>query len=118
AGNEVGASMRRGLIAVGGDTGDFTGVSLVAGTVLVLGAVGQRPGAGMKRGSVIAAGPPPALLPTFRPDCDYRPGFRQLHPRRLRAWGCPVPDGLCAAAWRRYSGDLVALGKGEILHRL
>ena len=43
AGNEVGGGMRRGLIAIGGDTGDFTGVNMLAGTVVVLGQLGRAP---------------------------------------------------------------------------
>lgn len=118
AGNEIGSAMRRGLIAIGGDTGDFTGVSVIAGSIFVFGTLGQRPGAGMKRGSVVACGPPPALLPTFRHDCDYAPVFLSLYLRQLRAWGFVVPEPLFQGSWRRFSGDLVALGKGEILQRL
>jgi formylmethanofuran dehydrogenase subunit C len=72
----------------------------------------------MKRGSVVCCGGAPALLPTFRPDCDYRPVFLGLYLRQLRAWGFPVDDALFGAVWRRYSGDVVALGKGEVLHRV
>jgi formylmethanofuran dehydrogenase subunit C len=116
AGNEVGSAMRRGLIAVGGDAGDFAGVSMIAGSLFVFGRPGQRPGAGMKRGTLAACGGEPALLPTFRRDCDYRPAFVRLYLRQLRDWGFPVRGELFGGSWRRYSGDLVALGKGEILH--
>jgi formylmethanofuran dehydrogenase subunit C len=115
AGNEVGCSMRRGLIAVGGDTGDFPGVSLVAGSVFVFGQPGLRAGAGMKRGTVAVFGGRAALLPTFRFDCVYRPTFLRLYLRQLRAWGFAVPEQYLRGAFRRYSGDLVALGKGELL---
>jgi formylmethanofuran dehydrogenase subunit C len=115
AGNEVGGSMRRGLIAIGGDTGDFTGVGLIAGTVLVLGQPGVRMGAGMKRGTLAVLGGRAALLPTFRFDCVYRPVFLQLYLRRLQDWGFPLSDRFLAGTVRRYSGDLVALGKGEVL---
>jgi formylmethanofuran dehydrogenase subunit C len=115
AGNEVGSTMRRGLIAVGGDTGDFPGASMVAGTIVLFGQSGIRLGAGMKRGSVICCGGQPALLPTFRYDCCHRPVFVSLYLRQLRAWGFAVRDEYLAGAYRRYSGDLVALGKGEVL---
>jgi hypothetical protein len=36
--------------------------------------------------------------------------------RQLRAWGFRVPDDL-PGVWRRYRGDLVSLGKGEVLLR-
>jgi formylmethanofuran dehydrogenase subunit C len=117
AGNEIGSTMRRGLIAVGGDTGDFPGVSLIAGSLFLFGRAGIRPGAGMKRGTIVVFGEAPPLLPTFRYDCEYRPVFLTLYLRQLRAW-----EFQSEARWRgvcrRYSGDLVALGKGEILHCL
>jgi formylmethanofuran dehydrogenase subunit C len=115
AGNEVGATMRRGLIAVGGAAGDFPGVSLIAGSIFLFGPGGGRPGAGMKRGTLAFLGPPPQLLHTFRYACTYRPVFVALYLRQLRAWGFPVSGRFDGGAWRRYSGDLVALGKGEIL---
>ncbi len=115
AGNEIGGTMRRGWIVIGGDTGDFVGVSLIAGTIFVFGRPGIRPGAGMKRGTLALFGDPPALLPTFRFDCIYRPTFISLYLRQLRAWGFPVPEEFRRRLFRRYSGDLVALGKGEIL---
>jgi formylmethanofuran dehydrogenase subunit C len=115
AGNEVGAVMRRGLVVIGGPCGDFPGVSMVAGTVLLLGPPGLRPGAGLKRGTVACCGHEPTLLPTFRFACTYRPVFLSLYLRQLRSWGFPVEERFFGGSWRRYCGDLVALGKGEIL---
>jgi formylmethanofuran dehydrogenase subunit C len=116
AGNEVGSGMRRGVIAVGA-AGDYAGVSMIAGSVFVFGPAGVRPGAGMKRGTLVFAGPAPETLVTFRRACVYEPVFLAIYLRQLKAWGYPVPDGLIGARWRRYSGDLVSLGKGEILAR-
>lgn len=115
AGNEIGNAMRRGLIAIGGDTGDFTGMGLIAGSIFVFGQPGLRIGAGMKRGSIVVLGGTPALLPTFRLDCVYWPIFLQLYLRQLQRWAFAVPSQVFAGPYRRYSGDLVALGKGEIL---
>jgi formylmethanofuran dehydrogenase subunit C len=115
AGNEVGATMRRGLIAVGGTVGDFPGVSLIAGSIFLFGPCGRRPGAGMKRGTLALFGAPPALLHSFRYTCTYRPVFMSLYLRRLRAWGFRVEDRHLGGTWRRYGGDLVSLGKGEVL---
>jgi formylmethanofuran dehydrogenase subunit C len=115
AGNEIGAGMRRGLIAVGGTSGDFPGVALIAGSLFLFGPCGARAGAGMKRGTLACLGPPPDLLPTFRYACTYRPVFPALYLRQLRAWGFPVEERFLTGRWRRYCGDLVALGKGEIL---
>ncbi len=116
AGNEIGSGMRRGLIAIGGDTGDFPGVSMIAGSVFVFGKPGGRPGAGMKRGSLVFCGARPVLLPTFRFDCVYEPVFLKMYLRQLRHWGFPVAERFLGGPWQRYSGDLVALGKGEVLN--
>jgi formylmethanofuran dehydrogenase subunit C len=117
AGNEVGNVMRRGLIAIGGDAGDFVGVSMIAGTVLVFGAIGSRPAAGMKRGTVGVFGQRPKLLPTFRLGCTYHPPFLPLYFQQLREWGMHVNIEQAAFPLARFSGDLVSLGKGEILCR-
>jgi formylmethanofuran dehydrogenase subunit C len=116
AGNEIGGNMRRGLIAVGGPTGDFPGVSLIAGSLFLFGQPGVRLGAGMKRGTIAVCGGTPALLGTFRYDCVYRPVFLAVYLRQLRAWCFPVEERYFGGAWKRYSGDLVELGKGEMLH--
>jgi formylmethanofuran dehydrogenase subunit C len=115
ASNEIGSTMRRGLIAIGGATGDFPGVSLIAGSLFLFGPVGIRPGAGMKRGTIACLGPTPHLLPTFRLACVYRPVFLALYLRRLRGWGFAVEERHMGGAWKRYCGDQVTLGKGEIL---
>jgi formylmethanofuran dehydrogenase subunit C len=123
AGNEIGSTMRRGLIAIGGESGDFAGVSMIAGTIFLFGSPGIRTGAGMKRGTIVLLGGgadrgEPNLLPTFRFDCEYRPVFIRLYVSHLRRSGFPVDDHLWIATFRRYSGDLVALGQGEILARM
>lgn len=117
-GNEAGCAMRRGLIAVGGQAGDFTGVMMIAGTIIVLGELGIRTGAAMKRGTIITyggTGQPPALLPTFRFDCTYRPPWIAIYLRELARRGLTVPTAFHGGMYHRYSGDLTELGKGEIL---
>ncbi len=115
--NEIGATMRRGLIAIGGNTGDFAGASMIAGSVFIFGKPGIRLAAGMKRGTVALFDPNPVpLLPSFRYDCSYRPQWLRLYLRRLASWGLPIQPVHLDGAYRRYSGDLVALGKGEVLH--
>lgn len=116
AGNEVGSTMRRGLIAVAGSVADFAGVDMIAGTLCVLGPVGIRTGAGMKRGTVVlGSAENPTLLPTFRWACTYRPQFLDIYLRTLRRWGFPLENRLLQGNYARWCGDLVALGKGEIL---
>jgi formylmethanofuran dehydrogenase subunit C len=115
AGREVGAKARRVLIAVQGDVGEFAGAYMVAGTVIVLGRLGKRAGAGSKRGTIVALGEPPDILLTYRYECTIRPVFLRCYLRRLIEWGLPVPKAAVDGAFRRYSGDITSLGKGEIL---
>jgi len=114
AGNEVGTVMRRGLIVVRGDSGDFTGRFMIAGTILVFGRLGERAGAGLKRGTIVTW-QPAKLLPTFRYACTYRPTFLGLILRELAGRGVELPADRADGCYRRYCGDLTALGKGEIL---
>jgi formylmethanofuran dehydrogenase subunit C len=115
AGDEVGAAMRRGIIAVGGTCGEFAAAAVIAGTVLVFGEVGRHLAAGLKRGTVMTFGPPPALLPTFRYDCSYRPPIVDLYLRQLRSWGFTVPDAVLRGSLKRYRGDFASLAKGDVL---
>jgi formylmethanofuran dehydrogenase subunit C len=115
AGNEIGATMRRGLIAIGGASGDFPGVSMIAGTIFLFGPCGVRAGAGMKRGTIAFFGEPPPLLHSFHYACTYRPEFMALYLRQLKTWGFAVEERYRGGRWRRWNGDLVSLGKGEIL---
>jgi formylmethanofuran dehydrogenase subunit C len=118
-GNELGHTLRRGLIAVRGTAGDGLGFNMLAGTILVFGAAGIRPGAGMRRGTIGLLGPAPAppLLPTFKFTCLYRPEILRVFLLHLRRNGFDVPDECLSAVYRRYNGDFLELGKGEILVR-
>lgn len=113
-GSEVGHYMRRGLIAVGGDCGDFAGADILAGTIVVLGRMGVRAGAGMRRGTIIAV-QGAKLLPTFNFDCRYRPSFLRICLQHLRQLGISVTDGQLNGPYQRWSGDMLELGRGEIL---
>ena len=115
AGREIGAQMRRGLIVVLGDVGEFAGAKMIAGTVFVFGRLGARAGAGMKRGTIVALGDHAELLPTYRYECRFQPVFLRYYLLRLREWGLPIHDEYVEGFYRRYHGDLTALGKGEIL---
>jgi formylmethanofuran dehydrogenase subunit C len=114
AGNEVGAAMRRGTIAVGGNAGDFAGAFMIAGSIIVFGRLGIRAGAGLLRGTIVAL-QPVELLPTYRYDCSYRPGFLKLIFRSLESSGVSIPENAASGCYRRYSGDFNRSGKGEIL---
>ena len=119
AGNEVGHGMRRGLIAVAGNVGDFAGVGLIAGTILIGGNGGIRHGAGMKRGTVAFLDAQSGFdpLPTFRSAGPYQPTYLRILLRELQTTGFPIPEGASEATYERWCGDLVELGKGELLVR-
>ena len=118
AGNEIGNSMRRGLIAVGGRSGDAPGVAMIAGSIFLFGETGIRPGAGMKRGTIafFNGAAAPEMLPTFKAAGLCEPVFMQTYLRHLASLGFPVPDE-AGGSFRRYNGDFLELGKGEILIR-
>jgi formylmethanofuran dehydrogenase subunit C len=116
-GDEIGHTMRRGLIAVGGDTGDFPCLNMIAGSVLVFGTTGVRAAAGMRRGTLAVFGKAPALLNTFRSAGDCKLSYLRIYFATLRRHGFRVPDELDDADYRVFTGDLLTVGKGEVLVR-
>ena len=115
AGSEPGLRMRRGLLVVTGDVAARAGPASIAGTVLVFGNAGRSPGLGSKRGSVVALGRI-EIPPTYRYACTYQPDHLRLTLLRLRArHGIKVEDRHVTGLYRRYSGDMGELGRGEIL---
>lgn len=115
SGNEVGHSMRRGMIAVGA-TGDLTGFNMRAGTVVVAGACGIRHGAGMRRGTLAFLGPEsPGMLGTFKYSCRYRPTAMSMLLRRIAGFEFTLPPGAFETDWDLYNGDLLEGGRGEVL---
>jgi len=117
AGAEVGSYMRRGLIAISGNCGDFAGAHMLAGSIIVLGKLGQYAGQGMKRGSIIALREVPQS-PTFAFDCHYRPTYLRLYLRHLQALGLPITQADLDATYERRSGDVLELGRGELLMKV
>jgi formylmethanofuran dehydrogenase subunit C len=116
AGNEVGHTMRRGLIAVGGAVGDFPVVNMIAGTLLAFGGCGIRPAAGMRRGTLgLLGGERAALLPTFRYGGRCRLGFLDVLLRALKRLGFGVASEFLGREWELWHGDLLTVGRGEIV---
>ncbi len=118
-GNEAGHRMRRGAIVIGGTSGDAIGFDMIAGSIFSFGKIGARLGAGMRRGTIALFGESdgPELLPTFKYSNVYRPTWLAFFLRELRSAGFPVPEDCFESDYRKYSGDFLALGKGEILVR-
>jgi formylmethanofuran dehydrogenase subunit C len=115
AGPEPGTRMRRGLLVVAGDVARDAGPGMIAGTVIVFGNAGSAPGRWSKRGSIVALGPV-EVPPTYRYACTYQPDHLRLTLLRLRRrYGLGVDERYVSGFYRRYSGDLADLGRGEIL---
>ena len=115
AGPEAGTAMRRGLLVVGRNAGALAGRGMIAGTVVILGAAEADPGLWSKRGSIVALGSitPPA---TYAYACTYQPVHLRLLLMRLRTrYRLRIQRKHFTGLYRRYSGDLAELGKGEIL---
>jgi formylmethanofuran dehydrogenase subunit C len=118
AGNEIGLTMRRGLVVIGGSTGDMVGFNMIAGTVVVFGECGIRPGAGMRRGTLALLGSnPPQVLPSFRYASTYRPMSIKILLKMIRQYDFEFDESLVQSEFDLYHGDLVSVGRGEILFR-
>jgi formylmethanofuran dehydrogenase subunit C len=117
AGDEVAHTMRRGLVAIGGTVGDFPAINMIAGSLFVFGACGIRPAAGMQRGTLALFGSRPTLLPTFRSAGPCQPMFARVYLRKLEELGLEVAAGFADATYELFHGDLVTIGRGEVLVR-
>jgi len=114
-GPEAGTWMRRGLLVVVGDAAAQAGHGMIAGTLMLFGRAGPGAGRWSKRGSVVAFGAID-IPPTYRYACTYQPEHLRLTLLRLRGrYGLAVDGRYLEGTYRRYSGDLAELGRGEIL---
>jgi formylmethanofuran dehydrogenase subunit C len=115
AGAESGTGMRRGTIVITGTAGPRAGTSMIAGNVIVFGDADDAPGQFNKRGSIVVFGHV-TVPPNYRYVCTYRPPHLAVTLVYLRA----RRDVAVNAAWnaglfRRHSGDMAEVGRGEIL---
>ena len=114
AGRDAGARMRRGTLYCG-SAGDGAGIGMIAGNLIVAGAFGHGVGIGNKRGSIVALASVD-VPPTYAYACTYRPPHIALMLLSLRTrFGIAVDDAHLHGLYKRYSGDLAEIGKGEIL---
>jgi formylmethanofuran dehydrogenase subunit C len=113
-GSQAGSGMRRGLVAVSGNAGDFAGARMLAGTILIAGKVGSGAGIGMKRGSLLA-GKVDRLLPGFDPGGHSDDEWLRIYSVHLRKMGFIVPEHWQGSIAQRFMGDILELGKGEII---
>jgi formylmethanofuran dehydrogenase subunit C len=119
AGDHVGVRMRRGLVAVGGEVGEGLGRAMIAGSIFVGGSVRSHVGIGMKRGTIVlkaSAENQRALAVTGFGQADaFRPLTLDMQLRYARDAGWHEADSLLdARTTRRYLGDKLSLGLGEV----
>ena len=116
AGVDAGLAIRRGLIAVGGELGEGAGREMVAGSIFGFGPVGRGSGSGMKRGTLALFGASDfEPSPSFEPSGTFRPHVLNIYLDQLRGLGFEVPASAFAGLIRRYNGDRINGGRGEIL---
>ncbi len=113
-GDFTGMAMRRGLVWVSGSAGEFCGERMLAGTILCAGEAGPCAGRGMKRGS-IAAGRMGLPLPGFRPAGRADAEWMRICVLALKGLGVAIPSLWLEARPRRFTGDHLEMGRGEIL---
>jgi formylmethanofuran dehydrogenase subunit C len=114
-GANAGALVRRGLIVAGGNAGEGAGRGMIAGTVIVFGTLGHSAALWSKRGTLVAMCGVD-VPPTYRYACTYRPPHVALALTYLRQrYALAVEDCQVTGLYRRYSGDMAELGRGEIL---
>ena len=114
-GTRVGECMRRGMIIIVGDVGDYCACRMYAGTILVLGQSGENIGFGMRRGSIILTKKPKTIPATFNHCGNIEFGFiRLVLKEATKISGENIFNKYqCIAS--RMVGDLATTGKGELL---
>jgi formylmethanofuran dehydrogenase subunit C len=88
---------------------------MIAGTLVALGRLAPGAGRWLKRGSIVALGgiDTPA---SYRYACTYQPPHvKQILTHLRTRYGVPVTPAQIGGHYRRYSGDMSELGRGEIL---
>ena len=118
AGADAAARMRRGLIVIGGDVGPEAARDMIAGTLIVSGTIAAGAGARNKRGTIVARGR--VTIPAgYRYACTFSPPHLLVTMSYLRrTFGLAADDDEVPVAYRRYCGDVLPLGRGEILERM
>ena len=116
AGTCLGHSMRRGVIVVYGKAGGDVLPEMRGGTVILAGGIAPdaRLLEGMNRGTVIL--PDESFVPHyFEKAADTDLVFLRFLFRQLLEKGIRIPGEWLDIPFTRWRGDMVSLGKGEIL---
>jgi len=113
-GKELGSGMRRGIIIVGHNAGELTGVDMLAGSIFVFGSAGSNLGLNMRRGSIIVNrlgdSFPVGFLDSGRGDAIWL----RVYFNSISSMGIRPPKGWSRDSWKRFTGDHVQSGKGEL----
>jgi formylmethanofuran dehydrogenase subunit C len=102
---------------VGGRLGENAGRRMIAGSLFGFGPVGPGIGHGMKRGTIGLFGNEPGLelSAAFEPSGSFRPHFLSIFLDHIQRLGLNVPPSASRGPVRRYNGDRIEGGRGEIL---
>lgn len=105
--------MRRGLILIRGNVGEYCGSRLLAGSIVVAGACGAQPGFGLRHGSLNLSRITETMPATFNDSGVVELSWLNLLRRHAEGF---LPDAVPETSRvRRYMGDLAFGGKGEVL---
>jgi formylmethanofuran dehydrogenase subunit C len=105
--------MRRGLILIDGNAGDYCGSRMLAGTIGVYGKTSNYAGFGMKRGTILLTNTP-KLHATIQ-DCGaHNLPFLALLFESFNAFSTKF-NRIKNQRVQRFAGDLANNGNGEIL---
>jgi formylmethanofuran dehydrogenase subunit C len=112
-GDRLADNMRRGLILVDGDAGNYAASRMIAGTVGIYGKVGDHLGYMMKRGTILLTQTP--KLHATMVDCgQHQLGFLPLLLRSFATLETRFKT-LQTQPVHKYAGDVGVNGKSEIL---
>ncbi|MCK4434829.1 formylmethanofuran dehydrogenase subunit C, partial [Candidatus Bathyarchaeota archaeon] len=100
-GNETGACMKKGLIKICGDAGQFAGLRMHGGTIYIQKDCDGRVGGCMKSGKIIVDGFLESVLPTFTIE-----GIK----KKVKI----EENEVAAGPFYRFLGDLTENGKGKL----
>jgi formylmethanofuran dehydrogenase subunit C len=116
ASDQAGMQMRRGVLAIKGNTGRLAGAYAQGGTVLIGAGADDRLGFGLQRASIIVLGSAPGGLTSFAYDGCFRAAYLGVLARHLERCGLEPLESLYGSTFASYRGDLAYGGRGEVLY--
>ena len=105
--------MRRGLILIEGNAGDYCGSRMIAGTIGVLGELGQYTAFNMRRGTLLLNNLP-SLHATIQDCGTHTLPFLNLLFKSFKHYNTSF-NNISTQRVQRFVGDAAYKGNGEIL---